>query len=535
MKHSVTRLLLVGIIFFNALITNAQTPLVDDLGATVEHCNAAISNHIFLKQDAKSAIFYLNSYSNNPKLQYQGIVTYNKNTGTSYNENIELPAGYRPLYARTAGDQYLAYYYRFNRANRTFEYATASFPQKKSVSGTRQVTPEVRVAIDVTDRGEILKYTAVSQDESKHAVVFIAPNERNQAPYFYCYIYDNTGKELWYDKFLPVIIGNKFSIQDIALSDKGELLLLLYSVKGKNASMQNPTIQLFTCTKGHIESVDEPVDFGYVNSMKMLRLKNKDIFIGGYYDATVQSNTTGFFTYIYNPDKNKITDKSHEAIEYRNEHTYDGLTDNDYFIKCDYLFELPDKIVLMMGEQHTSIQEHGEKSSLAYRHHTNDVYCNKFTLGGTSLGLLKVNKHLSVSGNSIVTTHDDGERIGNYLINEKNAFAKNPTFANLSLTYFPIVKGNLVYILYADRFSNYAEDANEWEEAVLEKADENCLVVTKVDYSVDKKVVALPGKTGQTFHDVWVTDGDFVFFGMSGKKDYAIKQLKLNGQWTWDK
>ena len=517
-------------LLFATFCLQAQTPLTEGGGPAVERCNAALSSHILLKQDDKSAVFYLNTYSNNPKQQYQGIVTYNKTTGTAFNEDMVLPAGYRALHVTPCGDNYFACYYRFNRANRSFEYATASFPQKKSTDGIRNVTPNVRLTIDLADRGDILKYTAVSPDQSKFAVVFIAPDANNRAPYFYCFIYDNNGKELWYDKFIPTIAGNKFYIHDIALTHKGELLLLLNSTKAKSS-----TIQLFFCKKGDLSSVDEPVNFGFVNSMKMLRLKNNEIFIGGYYGEAQQSKTVGFFNLIYNPDKNKLTQRNHDTFDFTDKPVYDDLTDADYAIKCDHLIELPDKIVVMIGEQYTTFQQHSEKSSMAYKHITNNIYGNKFTLTGSNLGIVKINRHISASSGSLAVTHDDGERIGNYLIYEKKADPKSPTFTNLGLSYSPIVQNGHIYILYEDNAANFAENANDWEATSVEKAEDNCVVLAHLDYSADKKVVMMPTKEAQTFHDIWCIDGNTIYFGMSGKRDYSIQKFKLDGKWYWDR
>ncbi|MBO4645457.1 MAG: hypothetical protein J5642_02965 [Bacteroidales bacterium] len=527
--------LLVVLLWVGSLFSplSAQTPLTEGGGPAIENCNAYNSTPFLLRNDDKTAVFYLDTYSTNPKSQYQGLVTYNKTTQTAFKEDVVLPAGYRHLYSRAAGSDYLAYYYRYNAETHNFDYAVARFPQKKAVEGVRNITPEIRTSIDLTGRGEILKYTAVSPDASKYAVTFIVPNDRNQAPYFYCYIYDSNGEEIWYDKFLPSISGSKFSIQDIGLSDKGELLLLVYATKGKGNVQNTPTVQLFSCTKGNITSISEELTFGYVNSMKMLRLKNNDIFIGGYYDDTPQSNTTGCFNFIISDQPLKITAKNHAAFNYTNEVVYDGLNDQDYFVKCDYLYELPDKIVVMLGEQYASLMQN-EKST-TYRYHTNFIYCNKFTLGGTDLGLVKVQKHQTTRTASLLTSHDDGERIGSYLFEAKKVMEKSPTFTAVGLHYYPIVRGNMIYILYMDKFSNFAEDATGWEGTDMEKNEENCVVLTKVDYSTDKKVVTLPNKNGQHFHDVWLVDGENIYFGMSGKKNYTLEKFLLNNKWNWDK
>lgn len=535
MKKSYFSIVILALTVFFIQPTKAQTPLTEGGGPVIEKCSAPLSTQSLLRNDDKSAVFYMETYSPNPKLQYQGIVTYNKSTGTAFEEDMILPAGYHHLYTRAIGTDYFGYYYRYNPEKQSFEYSIAQYPQKKSTDGVRAINPESRISIDLEGRGEIHKYVAVSPDESKYAVTFIVPNDRNQAAYFYCFIYDNTGKELWYDKFLPTIAGNKFSVQDLELSDKGELLLLVYATKGKNASVQSPTMQLFSCTRGNLNTVTEEIPFGFINSMKMLRLKNKDLFIGGYYDETPQSNTTGYFNFIVKDDPLRITAKNHAAFNYSSDVRYEGLGDKDYYVKCDYLFEMPDNIIAMLGEQYASIMQHSEKSSVAYRHHTNDIFCNRFTLSGTDLGYVKVNKHVSAQAGSIVTTHDDGECIGGFRMVEKTAREKSPTFYNLGLGYVPVVKGSEIFVIYTDKFSNFDENNTEWEATTIEDGAEDCVVVTRVDYSVDKKVVFLPNKAGQVFHDVWLIDGDDIYFGMSGKKTYTIEKFKLNKKWSWDK
>lgn len=514
---------------FSTICLQAQTPLTEGGGPAIDRCSAALSNHILLKQDDKNAVFYLNTYSNNPKQQYQGIVTYNKTTGTAYNEDVVLPDGYRALSAIPCGDSYLACYYRFNRAKKSFDYATASIPQKKSTSGIRNVNPTVRHSISLTDHGDILKYAVTSPDQSKFAVVLVAQDINNRPPQIHCFVYDNTGKELWYNEYTLSIDGNRFNIHDVAVTHRGQVVLLLNAAKAKSS-----TLQLFFFKQDETSFVNEPVDFGFIHSMKMLRLQNKEIFIGGYYNASQSSKTVGFFNMVYNPDKEKITYKNHDSFDFKSEPAYDDFTEADYNIQCDHLIELPDKIVMMLGEQHLTYQQHGSNSAMAYKHLANNIYCNKFSFTGNSLGIIKINRHISANSGSLTATRDDGERIGNYILYEKAADPKKPTYTNLGISYSPILKGNTLYIMYEDNAANYAENSTTWDATAVEKTDDNCVVLTRMDYSADKKVVMLSAKN-QTFHDIWCIDGDDVYFGMSGKKDYSIQKFKLDGKWSWDK
>ena len=528
MKHTSFRLGFLILLFINLLTGKAQTPLTEGGGPKVERCSAALSNSTLLKQDEKSAVFYLNTYSNNPKQQYQGIVTYNKSTGTAFNEDVVLPNGFRPLYIRPCGDSYFCGYYRLNRAKKNFEYATVLIPQKKSIDGIRKVTPASRFTINISDRDDLSKFTAVSPDGSKFAVVIVAPDLYYRKSAIYYFIYDNNGNELKHDTITPSTGNNRFTVQDIAINHRSELNILLQTTKGKDN-----IIQLFRCTKDETSCITETIDFGYINSMKMLRLKSKDIFVGGYYN--VGGKTVGFFNLVFNPDKNAFTHRNHDTFEFKGEDTYEGFTEADYLISCDHLIELPDKIVMMLGEQYITYQQHNEKSAFAYKHLTNNIYGNKFSLTGSNLGIVKVQRHLSASSGELIALREEGERIGSSVLAETASAPKMPTLTNLGLSYSPIVKGSTVYILFEDKAENYAENATGWNESAVEKADENCVVLAKMDYSADRKVVMMPAKPAQTFHDIWCTDGDIIYFGMSGKKDYSIQKFKLDGNWAWDR
>ena len=528
MKHTGFRLGLLILLFINLLTGKAQTPLTEGGGPNVERCSAALSNTTLLKQDEKSAVFYLNTYSNNPKQLYQGLVTYNKSTNTCYNTDVVMPDGYRPLYVRPCGDSYFGAYYRLDRTKKSFEYATALFPQKKSTDGIRNVTPVSRLSFDISDREDIVKFAASSPDGSKFAVVIVAPDRYFRTSCIYYFIYDNAGNELRYDMIAPATGNNRFTVHDIAINHRSELNILLQTTKGKDN-----IIQLFRSTPDETTYITETVDFGSINSMKMLRLQNKEIFVGGYYNAG--GKTAGFFNLVFNPDKNAFTHKNSAPFEFKGDPSYDGFTSADYLVKCDYLFELPDKIVMMLGEQYTTYQQHGEKSAMAYKHLANNIYGNKFTLTGNNLGVVKVQRHLTANSGSLLSQREEGERIGSSVLGEKTSAPKIPTLTNLGLSYAPIVKGNNVYVLFEDNAANYAEDATGWDAATIEKADENCVVLTKMDYSTDRKVVMIPSKASQTFHDIWGIDGDIIYFGMSGKKDYSIQKFKLDGKWSWDR
>ena len=515
-------------LIFATFCLHAQTPLTEGGGPSVDRCSAALSNSTLLKLDEKSAVFYLNTYSNNPKQQYQGIVTYNKSTGTAFNEDVILPNGYRPFFIRPCGDSYFGGYYRLNRAKKNFEYATVTFPQKKSIDGIRKVTPTSRFTINISDRDDITKFTAVSPDGSKFAVVIVAPDLYYRSSFIYYFIYDNNGNELRHDTIAPVTGNKRFIVHDIAVSHRNELNILLQTTKGKDN-----IIQLFRSTPDETTCITETIDFGYINSMKMLRLKSKEIFVGGYYNNG--GKTVGFFNLVFNPDKNAFTHRNHDTFEFKGEDTYDGFTEADFLISCDHLIELPDKIVMMLGEQYVTYQQHNEKSAMAYKHLTNNIYGNKFSLTGSNLGIAKVQRHLSANSGQLIVLREEGERIGSSVLAETTSAPKMPTLTNLGLAYSPIVKGNNVYILFEDKAENYAENATGWKESAVEKADENCVVLAKMDYSADRKVVMLPAKSAQTFHDIWCIDGDIIYFGMSGKKDYSIQKFKLDGNWSWDR
>lgn len=535
MKRNFT-LILIAIFVTMLSQSMAQNPVIEKHGPELTDFNNNCEQVSLIQQDGQFTHYYFSILGNSKKADIQSIVTYNTNNDQVTERKVNTPLGYHHLYTIQQMDEekngnLISYYYRVNEATQNFEYATAEISNfKKGTSFS--LTPKQRLTIHLSGRGEVMKYIAVSPDTTKYAINFIVPNDKNQAPYFYSFVYDNNGKELWYNKFIPQISGSKFSVQDVQLDNNGNLLLLLYSSRGKNQVVFEPAAQLFICKKDTILDATQPIDFGYITSMKLLQMKNKDYFIGGYYEADNKGFTSGYFNITFDDYTLKTLSQMYAPFAVGKEKsTYDDIEDDQYFVKCDKLYELGEKTIIMMGEQFTSIID-GKN----YIHHTNDILVNKFMLDGKDMGYNRVSKHQQLHTSTAVSAHSYGQRISGNFLNERGEPERIASFQELSLSYYPIRKGDQLYVLYTDNASNYAEDNEKWESADIAHPADLCVVLAKINYNMDKKVILLPdGKNDCLFRGLINNDDNTLYFGVAGKKNFFIEHFTLNERWSWDK
>lgn len=516
--------------------TMAQTPVIENRGPVIDNFNNSCEQVSFIQNDGHTANFYFSSIGNSKKADQQAIISYNLNNNHTVEKTITTPFGYHHLYTNQpiheeSENGLISYYYRVNHETQNFEYAIAEI-NNLSKNSAFNITPKQRLTLHLSGRGEVMKYIAISPDTSKYAINFIVPNDKNQAPYFYTFVYDNNGKELWYNKFIPQISGSKFSVQDVQLDNNGSLLLLLYSSRGKNQVVFEPTVQLFICKKDTTLEASQPIDFGYITSMKLLQMKSKDYFIGGYYEAENKGYSSGYFNITFDDYTLKTISQMYAPFAVgKQKEIFDDIEDDEYFVKCDYIYELGEKTIVMLGEQFTSLID-GKN----YIHHMNDIFVNKFMLDGKDMGYNRINKHQQLSTSAAVSSHSYGERISGTFLNEKGEPERIASFHELSLSYYPIRKGDQIYVLYTDKASNYREEQQNIESANIQHPEELCVALAKINYNMDKKVILLPeSKSDQLFRGIMLNDDNTIYFGMAGKKNFSIEHFDLNERWSWDK
>ena len=332
-------------------------------------------------------------------------------------------------------------------------------------------------------------------------------------------VFDDKGEVIWQENYNPGFSEKEVTMYNFVLADNGKALLLTSSSSGKKKDAS--TVQLFSFYENDHVSMDVEVTQS-IHSMKVLILSNDTYFVGGYY-AEKKGSTSGYFTMTFDPRTETLLKKNFS--KFNDNYVEKGFlgwgklafTNQTYNVKCDHLFELDNGFVAMLGEQHhltivTNTNSKGQTTT-TYRYFRKHIICNMFSL--------------------------DGEKSGYEMIKRSQVLVSNVQIFDVSrygLSYYPMIKGYEVYLLYNDNIRNFNGKAKNWETLNIAKSKTACTVLAKISKigDVERKVVMLPNKDGRILHKLWDFDGNTAFFGIYSKKLYSVEQFEVNDQWSWD-
>lgn len=209
----------------------------------------------------------------------------------------------------------------------------------------------------------------------------------------YMVVMDNSGQVLWQKEVNPSFSGPDFSIEDFQVDNQGNVYMPAYSLVAKGARSNSEFFHLIQVTAEDMSMNTEPVSYGFIHSLKAKVLKTGEVMVAGYYadNAKSTSNDNGFLFYRFNPttstySMNKNVDfgpgyKEHYALAV----STNKLGNQQYYITCEYLFELDNGNVVLCGEQKyiKQIQNYNGQT-IGWIFLTGDILTSTITPDGTS-------------------------------------------------------------------------------------------------------------------------------------------------------
>ena len=437
------------------------------------------------------------------------IITYDKTKHTVLKQDLVLSDDYKRLLAYDSGDSYFVTYSRYPKST-IFEYSTAFIP--KDCGANYQVTPKTMLSFNIDHNGYVMEYTAESPDHKKHAIVFVYINKQQKAGSFYFFVYDEMGNEIIHKVLSPEIYGGSFSLEDLAVTNEGEALLLMRTGTKNRQGLYNSAVHILYCNKEGGQSFVVPTDFGVIQSMRMLVLKNGDYFVGGYYAEKSEDPTSGYFTCILPKGHEEFETPKHYSLpaNQRPKHEFMLMYMQKYYTYCAAMHELEDGEVVMIGEHRFIVVTTGQGTT--YYHYADDIIYQHF--------------------------NHDGEMTHTHLIakNQARQFERGAshisptwlTFDKLGLSFTSFVKGNSVYILYQDSQAN-VNKKDKTPAQLGTGRGKTCTVMARLDNDgPERQLVMVPGKVKRVLHNLWLFDGNNVYFGEASLKDYSLEYLSLD-------
>ena len=437
------------------------------------------------------------------------IITYDKEKHTVAKRDLTLGDDYKRLLAYDADESYFITYSRYPKST-VFEYSTAFIP--KNCAEGYQVTPKVKLSFPIDHNGYVMEYTAESPDHTKHATTFIYINKKQQAEKFYFFVYNENGEEMFNKVLSPEIYGDSFSVEDLAVTNEGEALLLMRTGTKERQSLHNSAVHILYCNEDGGKSFINPINFGIIQSMRMVVLKNGNYFVGGYYAEKSGDPTSGYFTCIFQKGQEEFDTPKHFSFpsNHRPKHEFMLAYMLKYYTTCAALYELENGEVVMLGEHRAMVISTGQGTT--YYHYADNIVYEYF-------------------GNDGTMTHQQYLPKNQARQFEKGANDIAPTwftYDKLGISFTSFVKGNAVYVLYQDSQANYNKRDKTPAQMTLGRGS-TCTVLARLDNDgPERDMVMIPGKAKRTLHNLWLFDGSNLYFGEESLKDYSLEYRTLD-------
>lgn len=507
MKH--ITLTLISVLLFVGLMPSlhAQT-VTTPSGPVVMNFSKEHYSHAVLANNDQQLVAYCSPIWQKLKKCYHSIVTYDKTTNITSSCVLNLSSDYKRLVAFDAGDSYFVAYSRYAKATE-YEFSTASIP--KDCANDYTVTPRTVLSLDIDRNGYVQSFVAESADHTKHAIVLVGINKKEMADKFYFYVYDDAGREVLSKILAPEINGDSFSIEDLAVTNDGDALLLMRT--GRKDKAGSSSIHLLTCTQQGGKSYVEPVRFGEIQSMRLLVLNNGNYFVGGYCAEEQEKPTSEYFSCIFNKKLGNFEPAKHFKLPENQQpkHEYMLLYFIRYYTHCAALHELDNGEVVMLGEHRAMVVETGQGTT--YYHYARDIVYQHFDADGGSMHAKRLAKYQACQF-------------------EKGAVNFNAewyTYDKLGISFSSFVSGNSVYVLYQDHQDNFNKKDGSTMYSTITTRAKSCTVLARLDDDgPEMKMVMVPGKTKRTLHNLWLFDGKELWFGMYSLKDYSLEHCTLS-------
>ena len=497
-------LLLVGKVF-------AQNPVVTPSGPMIpDYYVRAATNTVLVNNEN-------NLLSHHVRASVERLFLYGKGKQSLKIQELIIPNKKEidHLFSKAIGNEVITYYYAQPKKSNQFILTSATVPQDASTPN-RNLNLKKFFSINLGEKESVLQYVAVSPDNSKYAFCFIVLDRKNTMKKFMIMVFDDKGEIEWQENYNPDFSDKEVNMYDFQLTDDGKILLLVLSSSGKRKDV--PTLQLMSFHENEQITMDEEVPAQVIQSMKVLALSNGNYFVGGYY-AEKKGTTVGYFNMIFDPrSETLLSKKFHRFNEDYFEKGFLGwgnlaFTNQMYDVSCNYLFELDNGSVAMLGEQHRIVVVYSQKGPPSYRYFRKHIICNMFSLEGDKEGYEMVKRSQAlVSGRFISDVSQYG------------------------LSFSPVIKGSDIYLLYNDNIRNFNGKAKNWETINMNRPKMACTILAKISKigNVERKVIMLPNKDKRILHKLWAFDGETAVFGIMSNKLYSIEKFEVNDQWSWD-
>lgn len=217
-----------------------------------------------------------------------------------------VPDGNKYIVSKMNNEDVVHFYFFHDLKARTIDInrATSSIPE--SNLDMQKLSMNTIVTYPVEPKTTTQGYFAESLDKNYFTLVLATFDEKKSIQKFYIVVYNSKFEIDWMQEFMPDFKLKQTDIADVKITNNGKALVLLNTYTAEKRKQYNHELQLVSMYKDNdLTRFSAVTTFGIIQSMKMLVLKNNHYFVAGYYAEKQNATTVGYFTYTFDPRKEK--------------------------------------------------------------------------------------------------------------------------------------------------------------------------------------------------------------------------------------
>jgi hypothetical protein len=520
---NIKNLLFYTILFFGSGSIFAQQGVISKpTGTPIPDYLIDNSNIQVIEDKEDYILFYQDCDWTSNKSGTNKLIAYSPDSKTAQITELIIPNGNNYITSKVVNNEVLNFYFFHNIKSRTIELHTANVAIPESNFDSQKLTMNTLFSYQIEPKTTTKGFFAESLDKKYFSLILTTLDERKSIKTVFVIVYNEKFEIDWMQEFKPDFALKQTDIADVKVTNNGKALILLNTYDAVKKKQSNHELQLLSFYKDNdLAKFKTVTPFGIIQSMKMLVLKNGHYFVAGYYSEKQNATTAGYFTYTFDPRKEKevLTSYNYKFNESYKERDATGFAipakpNTNYDLKCDYLWELPNDFIVMLGEQFletTTVDP--KKKTTTYNYFFKNVFYHKFALDGTHAGYDMFPK--PQFGTSLTPIND---------------------YSQLGLSYSAFLNGTTVYLIYNEHISRF--DKKGFSQFVSFNSDfkkEACLTLLKINKIGDVGGILILAPTKDLYYNkLWYSDGWNLVFGLSSKKMYSLEQLQIQSDWQWD-
>lgn len=450
------------------------------------------------------------------------LILYAPDSKTAQITELIVPTGNKHIASKVVDNEVLSFYYFHNVKSRAIEVHTSTVEIPESNFDSKKLTMNTIVSYQIDPKTTTSGYFAESIDKNYFSLILTTLDEKKSIQTVFVIVYNAKFEIDWMQEFKPDFALKQTDIADVKVTNNGKALLLLNTYDAVKRKQSNHELQLLSFYKDNdLAKFKTVTTFGIIQSMKMLVLKNGHYFVAGYYTEKQNATTAGYFTYTFDPRKERevLTSYNYKFNESYKEREATGFAipakpNPSYDLKCDYLWEFPNDFVVMLGEQYletTTVDP--KKKTTTYNYFFKNVFYHQFALDGTHAGYDMFPK--PQFGTSLTPIKD---------------------YSHLGLSYSAFLNGTTVYLMYNDHITRFSKSGlSQFVSFNSDYKKEACLTLVKINKIGDMGGVLIMSPMKDLYYNkLWYSDGWNIIFGLNSKKTYGLEKVQIQSEWQWD-